>query len=84
MVVIFKTGGHALYNSIENGCMFGKPTVRMVRRSYISTKSFKYFSGEEDIEYVYVDVLRVFITESKIPVVTAFKIRPIVLFVIGE
>jgi hypothetical protein len=34
---IFKTGGHALYNSIDNmDACWGKPTVRMVWRRVVS------------------------------------------------
>jgi glycine/D-amino acid oxidase-like deaminating enzyme len=76
---IFKTGGHALYNSIENmdACWGIKPTVENVEWSgeelYQYLKALNIPLEKEDIEYVHGQSCVYSLTESKIPVVTAFK-----------
>jgi glycine/D-amino acid oxidase-like deaminating enzyme len=76
---IFKTGGHALYNSIENmdECWAIKPSAENIEWSgeelYQYLKAINISLKKEDIEYVHGHSCVYSLTASKIPVVTAVK-----------
>lgn len=74
---IFKTGGHALYNSIENmdECWGIKPSAENMEWSreelYTYLKALKTPLEKEDIEYVHGQSCVYSLTASKIPLVTS-------------
>jgi glycine/D-amino acid oxidase-like deaminating enzyme len=76
---IFKTGGHALYNSIENmdECWGIKPSAENIEWSgeelYQYLKAINISLEKEDIEYVHGHSCVYSLTATKIPVVTAVK-----------
>jgi glycine/D-amino acid oxidase-like deaminating enzyme len=76
---IFKTGGHAVYNSIENmdECWAIKPSAENIEWSgeelYQYLKAINISLEKEDIEYVHGHSCVYSLTATKIPVVTAVK-----------
>jgi glycine/D-amino acid oxidase-like deaminating enzyme len=76
---IFKTGGHAVYNSIENmdECWGIKPSAENIEWSgeelYQYLKAINISLEKEDIEYVHGHSCVYSLTATKIPVVTAVK-----------
>jgi len=74
---VFKTGGHALYNSIENmdECWGIKPSAENVAWSreelYTYLKALNIPLEKEDVEYVHGQSCVYSLTASKIPLVTS-------------